>query len=125
MRRRPLAIVQAVVFGLLALNAWAQAASILLGRSDDPPVLAGLQFLVGAAGAATAWGIWSQAAWAWIAAIAYGVVTAGMLLMLPSLIALPAEALTGIRSGAAVVMIFALLCAAYVYRAAGSSSPSS
>ena len=108
MRRRPVLIIQAVVFGLLGLNAWGQVVSVLLGRSDDPPVLTALQFAVGAAGVAAAWGIWKQAEWAWVAAIAYGVVTAGMLLALPALLELPADARTGIWGGAAVVMVLSL-----------------
>jgi hypothetical protein len=34
--RRPASIILSVVFGLLALNAWAQVVLVALRRSDDP-----------------------------------------------------------------------------------------
>ncbi len=114
MRRRPVSIIQAVVFGLLGLNGWWQALSVLLGGSDNPRALTALQVVIGAAGVAAAWGIWKQAEWAWAAALAYGVVTAGMLLGLPTMLHLPADARPGIWGGAAVVMMLSLVCAAYL-----------
>ena len=111
--RRPVSKILSVAFCLLGLNGWAQVLSAALGRSSDSLVLTALQFLIGLAGIATAWGGWQRAQWTWKAAIAYGVVTGGMLVALPFLLGLPAEERAGIWSGAAVIMVFALLCAWY------------
>jgi hypothetical protein len=93
--RRPASIILSVVFGLLTLNAWGQVLLKVLSRSDDPPMLTWLQVGIGLTGAATAWGSWSRARWAWGSAIAYGVMSASMLTTLPSLLRLPPEARPG------------------------------
>ena len=113
MARRPTSIILSIIFALLALAAWGEVLSVALGHSDSPPLLAALQTCVGGAAAATAWGSWRRRKWASSAALAYGAVTGGMLVFLPSLLGLPAEARAGIWSGAAVVMVFAALCAIY------------
>jgi hypothetical protein len=110
--------VLAVVYALLALNAWAQALLPLIGRSDDPPALTAWQALVGATGAATAWGSWRGARWAPAAAIVHGLVTAGMLLSLAPLLDLPADAVNGLRTGAALVTLFGVWTAWLLRRAA-------
>jgi hypothetical protein len=112
MARRTASIILSAVFAFLALAAWGEVLSVALG-SDTPPLLAALQTCVGIAAAATAWGSWRRTKWAASAALAYGVVTAGMLVLLPSLLRLPAEARAGIWSGAGVVVVFAALCARY------------
>jgi len=110
--RRKASIILSAVFALLALSAWGEVLSVALGNSS-PPVLAALQACVGIAAAATAWGSWRRTKWAASAALVYGVVAAGMLVVLPSLLGLPAEARAGIWSGAAAVLVFAALCAMY------------
>ena len=109
-------VVVAAVFALLALNAWAQVALVPLGGSDDPAALTALQALIGAAGAAAAWGTWRSARWGAAAAVAYGVLTAGMLLALGPLLELPSDARGGLRVGAAAVLLFALSSALYLRR---------
>ena len=121
MTRRPASFILSSVFAFLALAAWGQVLSVALGHSDDSPVLTALQTCIGAAAAATAWGSWRRTKWAASAALAYGVVTAGMLVVLPSLLGLPAEARAGIWSGAAAVMVFAALCAMYFRSDAGAN----
>ena len=115
-RRFDGSLVLAVVFALFALNAWAQVALVAVGRSDDPPALTGFQALVGAAGAAAAWGSWIRARWAPSAAIAYGVATAAMLVLLAPLLDLGAEARGGLWIGASAVLVFALSSAWYLRR---------
>ncbi|MGZ8378609.1 MAG: hypothetical protein ACXW0Z_15385 [Gemmatirosa sp.] len=109
--------VLAVVYALLACNAWAQALLPLVGRSDDPPALTTWQVAIGATGAATAWGAWRGARWAPAAAIVHALVTAGMLLTLAPLLDLPADAVSGLRSGAALVMLFGIWAAWLLRRA--------
>jgi hypothetical protein len=111
--RKPLGLVLAAIFGVLALIDWAQVLLALLGISDLPSALTALHFGTGAAAAATCWGSWRRTRWTPIAAIAYGVLTAALLLTLPALLHLPSEARTGIRGGAVAVVVFALLSAAY------------
>lgn len=116
MRRARGQIVLAVLFTLLALNAWLQCALVVLGHSDDPTLLAVLQALVGAAGAAAGWGIWTASRWAPAAAVGYGAVTAGMLLGLVPILGLEAEERSGLWAGVAAVLAFALWTAWYLRR---------
>jgi hypothetical protein len=111
--RKPLGLFLGAIFGVLAFIAWTQAVPALLGRSNKPPTLMALQFGIGVAAAATSWGSWQRARWTPIAAIAYGALTAGLLLALPSLLDLPVDARAGLRAGIAAVLLFALLSAAY------------
>ena len=113
-------VVLAGVFLLLALNAWAQVLLVPLGRSGDPPALTGLQTMIGIAGTAAAWGSWHGARWAPIAAVLHGVVTAGMLLALPPILDLEADARGGLRAGAVAVLVFAFGAGWYLRRIARS-----
>ena len=113
MRRKPLGLVLGAIFGVLALIDWAQVLLALLGRSDNPSTLIALHFGTGAAAAASGWGSWRRKPWTPIAAVTYGVLTAALLLALPSLLNLPLDARAGLRAGAAAVLLFALLSAAY------------
>ena len=116
MRRPRGRVALAVVFALLALNALAQLALVALGHSDDPPTLIVLQTLVGMLAAAAARGSWAGAQWAPWAALAYGLVTAGMLVALVPLLELGRDARGGIWFGAACVLVFALWAAWYLRR---------
>lgn len=109
----------AVVFALLALNAFAQVIFVPLGLTGDPPALTALQALVGTAGAAAAWGSWTGTRWAPWAALLYGLVTAGMLVALDPLLALGPEARRGLWVGAACVLVFGLWAAWYLRRSQG------
>ena len=113
MPRKPIGLVLGAIFGVLAFVAWTQVVPALLGRADKPPTLIALQFGIGAAAAATAWGSWRRARWAPVAAVAYGALSASLLLALPSILDLPVDARAGLRSGAAGVLVFALASAAY------------
>jgi hypothetical protein len=123
MHRRPRGrIVPAVVFGVLGLNAWAQVALVLLGRTSRPPALVALQALIGAAAAAAVWGSWTGARWAPGAALAWGLVSAGMLVALGPLLALPADVRPGLWTGAAWVLAGALGAAWYLRRMVRAAS---
>jgi hypothetical protein len=111
--RNPLGRVLSALFGVLALVDWTQVLLALVAGSDNPSTLIALHFATGTAAAATCWGGWRSARWTPIAAVAYGALTAVLLLALPSLLDLPDEALAGLRGGAAGVLLFALLSAAY------------
>jgi hypothetical protein len=113
MPRKPLGLVLSVIFGVLAFIDLTQVLLALLGQSDSPSTLIALHFGTGAAAAATCWGSWRRMRWTPIAAVAYGALTTALLLALPSLLNLPLEARAGLRGGAAAVLLFALLSAAY------------
>ncbi len=117
---RAIRIVLAVLFALLALNAWAQVVLTALGLSDDPAPLFILQLLSGAASAAAALGIWRGARWAPGAALAYGVITAGMIVALETILGLDRDARGGLITGAAMVLLFSVLAAWYVRRSSAA-----
>ena len=115
-RRSVGAIIVAVLFALLALNAWNEALSIARGGSGSPSALGVWQALVGACGAATAWGAWKRARWSPIAAALFGVITAAMLVSLGPLLDMPVEERSGLLMGAGMVLVFSLGCAWYLRR---------
>ena len=125
MRRSPGRVVVAIIFALLALNAWGQVALVLVGRSDDPTTLTLLQSLVGATAALAAVASWSGARWAPAAALSYGVVTGAMIVLLDPLLDLGPEARSGLWLGALVVLLVSAGLAWYLrrnLRAAGTRS---
>jgi hypothetical protein len=81
-RHRPLGRFLSAIFGVLALAAWSEVILVFFG-SENPPTLVSLQLSIGLAAVATSWGSWRRARWAPIAAIAYGILTAILLLALP------------------------------------------
>lgn len=113
MSRKPLGVILAALFGVLALTDWVQVLLFLVGRSDAPATLIALHAGTGTAAAATWWGSRRGMRWTPIAAVAYGVLATVLLVALPSLIDLPVDARAGLRTGAAAVLLFALLGAAY------------
>ena len=106
----------AVLFALFTVNAWVEALLSLFGSSDDPAVLTALQVAIGVAGGFATAGTWRGARWAPAAVLAYGAVTGGMLVALPFILGLEAEARGGIWSGAAGVVLFSLAVAWYLRR---------
>ena len=113
---RGIRIALAVIFALLALNAWAQVLFTALGLSDDPAALVALQVLSGAAAAAAAIGIWGGARWAPVAALAYGIITACMIVALEAILGLGSDARGGLLVGGAMVLLFSILAAWYLRR---------
>jgi hypothetical protein len=109
-------ILLVAVFTLFGLNAWAQVLHAVMGGGGDPTALVMLQTLVGSAGIAAAWGTWSGARWAPVAAMSYGVATAVMLVSLGPLLDLAAEEMRGIWIGAAAVLLFGLWAGWYLRR---------
>ena len=104
----------AVLFALLGLNALNELLDMASGASDGPAALAVLQAVVGLAAIAAAFGAWVGARWAPVAAAAYGVIAAAMVVALGPLLEMPAEERGGLLVGGAVVLGFALACAWYL-----------
>ena len=105
-----------VVFSALALNALVQVLLPMLGRSDDPPALTGLQTVIGIVGVAAAWSSWAGTRWAPASAALHGLATAGMLIALHPLLDLEPEARAGLWTGAAVMLAFGIWSAWYLRR---------
>ena len=114
---RLLRILLALLFGFLALNAWAQVILVFTGSSEEPWLLPAWQVLVGATGAAAAWGSWKATRWAPLAAAAYGVVTGSMIVALGPMLDLDAAARGGLWTGGAVVLGFGLVSALFLRKA--------
>ena len=113
----------AILFALLGINGGLQAVLALAGRSTDPGLLIVMQAVTGIAGLATAIGAWRGASWAARAALAYGVVTAAMLVSLGPLLGLERRALPGIWIGAALVLVGSVAAARYLRRASQAPGP--
>ena len=107
----------AAILALLSLNALAQVALVALGGSHDPATLVVLQLLVGASGAAAAWGTWRSAHWAGAAAVAFGVIAGGMLASLGPILDLPADARGPLQMAAVGMALFGAGTAWYLRRA--------
>ena len=117
MTRRPRGrIVVAVIFSLFALNAWAQVADNLIFGSSDPATLTLLQALVGSTALLAALGSWWGAPWAPAAALAYGVATAVMLVLLGPLLDLRQEETRGVWMGAMSIALLSVGLAWYLRR---------
>ena len=125
MRRPAGRVLLAAMFAAFALNALAQVALALTGRSSDPPMLTALQIAIGLAGTVAAWGCWTAARWVPVAALLYGVATAAMLLSLGPLLEVEDEARRGLWTGAVGVMGFSVASAWYLRRLSrGGATPS-
>jgi hypothetical protein len=111
MRRSRSRVVLAVVFALLAVNAWWQVVNDVMGSNDSPPILTALQTIVGATAAMAAWGSWIGARWAPLVALLYGLIAGGMVAGLGPMLDLPAESRGGLWMGAAMILAFAVLSA--------------
>jgi len=109
-------IALAVLFVFLGLNALGQAAAKVTGDSDDPVILTVLQTLVGACGLAAAVGCWRAARWTPLAALAYGVVTGGMVASLGPMLDLDPEARRGVVMGGVSILVFSVAIAWWVRR---------
>ena len=105
-------IVVAVLFAVTGLNALRQAVPWF--GEHEPPSLAAMQALVGITALATAWGSWTGARWASLAAIAWGLAAAILLALVPFVLQLPPEARGGIWAGCAFAMVIAVGTAWYL-----------
>ncbi|HEX7980694.1 MAG TPA: hypothetical protein VF461_18970 [Gemmatimonadaceae bacterium] len=109
-------MVLAVVFVLLASSAWWQVINDFIDRSNEPPILTGLQAIIGVLAAAAAWGTWIGARWAPLYALLYGVTAGGMVASLGRMLDLPAESRNGLWFGGAIILGFGLLSAWWLRR---------
>ena len=115
---RYIRIALSLIFAFLAASAWWQSANTLRGPTDGPIILMVWQAAVGACGAAAAWGSFKATGWSPVAALAYGVVTASMIIALGPILDLEAAAMKGLWLGAAVILAFGLASALFLRRLA-------
>jgi len=114
MRRGAGRIVLALVFAVLGGGAWVQA--FITFFSNERRALVAFHLCLAIAGSATAVGSWTMARWAPIAALLYGATTVGLLLSLTSILKLDPGEGSGLRIGAAIVVVFTLWAAWYLRR---------
>jgi hypothetical protein len=103
-----------VLFAFLTLEAWGEVIQVAVGRDRQPLALSLFQLFGGACAYATAIGTFRRRPWAWQTALAWGLVTAAMLLSLGSIPDLPAEESRGIRMGALAVLMMGAGFALYL-----------
>ena len=121
--RRPVGLtLLAAVFGLASASAIREVADYFMSGRGDPPALVALQVATATTGALAAVGIWRRARWAPLAALSYGVVAATLVVLLGPILDLAAEERKGLWSGAAGILVFALLSAWYVRHVARRGS---
>jgi hypothetical protein len=109
-------VVLAVVFVLLASSAWWQVIADLFLGNASPPLLTGLQLIVGAMAAGAAWGSWIGARWASLFAVLYGVIAGGMVTSIGRILDLGADERRGLWLGGAIVLVFGLVTAWWLRR---------
>jgi hypothetical protein len=115
--KRPWYLIAVVaVLTIDGLNAFAQVVMRLIGESTDPTALLLWQCAVAASGFIAAVAAWKRIRWAAFATLGHGFVLAGMLVQLPTLIALEGEAATSVRASAAAILAFIIVLAVLVDR---------
>jgi hypothetical protein len=115
-RRPPGVLLLAAFFAAVAASDLWQVAQFMVDRNAELPVLVAVHGVLGLVGAATAAAVWRRSSSApWLAA-AWGVLTAALLVALPSVLGLPPEARSGLWVSAAAVLVVAGLAAWYLRR---------
>lgn len=100
MRQVVTARVIAVLLGLLALNAGAQAIQAVGGWLEKPTLLIVLQSACAAAAGTAAVGVWRLRPWAPYVTVLYGVIAAGLIVSLGPILDLEPAARNGLLGGA-------------------------
>lgn len=101
-----------VILVIDGTNAAAQVVMRLLGESSDPSALVFWQAGVAVSAWTAAWAGWQLKRFASALTAVHGLVLSVMLLRLPSMLALDAEAVAPLRASAIAVLVFVLLLAA-------------
>jgi hypothetical protein len=109
-------ILVTLFFAFLCLNAWVQTILALFGQSDDPLLLRTWQLTSGAAAAVAAVGAYRLRRWAPHAVLAYGLITATMIVALGPMLELDESERAGLPMGAAAVAIICAALAFYLHR---------
>lgn len=104
----------AVLLTALGINALVQVPQFLPGWGNDPGLLSLEQLVTGVLGVAAGMSAWRHQSTAWVLAIVWGAMTCVLLLSLPPLLELDAEAAVGIRYGALVILAVTALIALYL-----------
>ena len=124
MVRIPLArVLPAIVFALLAVDAWRQVVADGLIAAHEPRTLTALKVVVGSAAAAASWGSWMGRRWAPVAALGWGIAVAVMLISLEWVLGLGVQARGGLWTGALALFAFSVAAAWWIRRAVRSAEP--
>jgi hypothetical protein len=114
----------AVVFALLALDAWRQVVADGLIAVHEPRTLTALKVVVGSAAAAASWGSWMARRWAPAAALGWGMAIAAMMVSLEWVLGLGMQARGGLWTGALALFAFSVVAAWWIRRAVRSAEVS-
>lgn len=107
-------VIITVLFAFLTLEAWGEVIQVAVGLDRQPLALSLFQLFGGGAAYATAIGTFRRRAWAWRTALAWGLVTAVMLMSLGPILDRPAEESRGIAVGALAVLMMGAGFALYL-----------
>ena len=109
-------VILAVLFALLAADAWRQVIFDGVLAVNEPRLLTALKAVAGTAALAAAWGSWRGARWAPVAAIAWGCAIAALLVALEPVLGLGHEARTGLWIQAVALLACSIGAAWYLGR---------
>ena len=111
---------QYALSGLFALAIAADLSLVLpfvfFGARSEPAGIVVWHVVTCGAAVASLIAIWQRRAWAPYAVAARGVANSTLVLSVPFFVDVPADAVAGIRMGAAVVAVFAALCTWVAWR---------
>lgn len=122
--KRPtgLTVVAIIVF-LLGVNAYAEIVRVLLGWNQNPTVLVLWQLEIGTLAMFAAAATWLAKRVAPALIVLYGISTGMMIVALQPILGLPADALSGLITSGAIVLVVSLALARYVQRSLARVEP--
>lgn len=109
-------LVVMVPYALIGANALNEARAQLFGAADAPRSLLALQLLMATASIIVVVGVWTRAWWTVRAILAWGVIAAGMLMLLEPILQLGPEVRPGMAIGAAILAFMAIATAWFIRR---------
>lgn len=116
--KRPtgLTVVAIIVF-LLGVNAYVEVGRVLLGWNQNPPILVLWQLEIGTIAMFAAGATWLAKRLAPALIVLYGISTGMMIVALQPILDLPADALSGLITSGAIVLVVSFALAGYLQRA--------
>lgn len=122
--KRPTGVtVVAIIVFLLGVNAYAEVVRVLLGWNQNPPVLVLWQLEIGTLAMFAAGATWLVKRLAPALIVLYGISTGLMIVALQPILDLPVDALSGLITSGAIVLVVSFALARYVQRALRQGNP--
>jgi len=122
--KRPTGVtVVAIIVFLLGVNAYAEIVRVLMGWNHNPAVLVLWQLEIGTLAMFAAAATWLAKRLAPALIVLYGISTGMMIVALQPILGLPSEALSGLVTSGAIVLVVSLALARYVQRSLARIEP--